>query len=540
MTPTAPDEPSTGGEADGRLATELRLEIAKARDEIRSEIGSALASQEHRLLPAVTGLIHAILSLRGKERRKQIVAFSGSVLWCLIPSAGTASVGLVAVFSLLIALQQARLLSAQNEKIEVQNILAEAQRRSSLIYETTALMALIEEEKRNASSKGKGEQLCRDSSSFGCWLSSETETPAFVPSRATLGRLAALTRALRPYRYLSVEDSSQYRFIGRETLTEVCTESFQSEPLRASRNLIERAAYGSAHEDAELLKIETLRKYIVAAYDRASPWDDGNSSRAQWRGTLDKAFQIFGISTVDIPGIRVNCAPASPERGQLLISLHAAGVDISRVATAGGDFRYADIPGAQLKDIRLNNVDLSYARLPNSSFERGYLERVKFDHAHLANVSFRDATLISVSFDEAVIQSANDGAASSNLFGPVSASGNILAGLKFVDIDGAEDLIDRICTAGSLVSRLDRKTMRLRPDVRELAMMTELRRFALLVERKQDAPGTSQGRLVAVIVPKTVASRETLFGSNIISGRPTVTLEYAPFDTCHDWPPPIH
>ena len=116
------------------------------------------------------------------------------------PSPAAATISLVSILGLVVALQSNRLLMLQTAQMEEQNMLAEAQRRASLVIEATSVFEQIEREKEQVTKRKASNRACTSDNVAHCW-----NRNLFVPTQATMGRLAALTQALRPYRYLVVE-----------------------------------------------------------------------------------------------------------------------------------------------------------------------------------------------------------------------------------------------------------------------------------------------------------------------------------------------
>lgn len=223
-TEIGPKESAAPTDSGGPTPVGLEARLTALESSIateKSDREAAMISQEHRLIPAISNVVTVLLSKGTEKRRTQLPKAIGALFWCLVPSGGTASVGIIAILSLMLAWQQTRLLSAQNYKIDVQNVLAEAQRRSGLMFETAAIFQQLEDEKAKATPTTG----CQGDSPEMCWNTTATR-PIFVPSRATTGRIAALTQALRPYRYLSVEDDTgPYRFRNAGSLEDLCPES---------------------------------------------------------------------------------------------------------------------------------------------------------------------------------------------------------------------------------------------------------------------------------------------------------------------------
>ncbi|OCP05793.1 MULTISPECIES: pentapeptide repeat-containing protein [unclassified Ensifer] len=520
------------GENDAELEKRILAELDRRVAAEKSAREIALSAQDHRLVSSLGTLFRTILNKKADSRRERLSASLTAIAWCLVPRASTATIGFVAIASLLLAWQQARLLSSQNDKIEIQNLLSEAQRRSGLLYESTAIFAILDEEKKQAIGRS-----CPPSADGDlCWHVAENGSQLFIPSRATVGRIAALTQALRPYRYLSVENARPYRFIGAEDQREICPQNISSQTLAETRTLFRRAENQSPEEDARLRRSDVMKQEIAAIYQSgASLTVSGTSNFAASEGLslLDRLMTGVIGSSATPAEIALNCAPASPERGQLLISLHAAGVDISKIYERGGDFRYADIPGAYLRGVVLKGVDLSFSRLPGAQFQDAILDKVSFESAHISGINFRGSKLSWVYFDGSIIQSFSDGAASSGPFTAAFADSNALGGIRFVETSAKDDLLERLCLAVSMVSRFDRQTSTFASTPKPLPMMRELERFALLEERRQSRPGAPLS-LIAVIVPKILGTTQILHQSPN-STAPTSQLKYSVFSDC-GWP----
>lgn len=198
----------------------------------------------------------------------------------------------------------------QVDRLDSQNQLAEASRRSALINELTAILDEIDEE-IDASGTSEEELGVVNEGQAG-------QGPGFVTNGFTLSgrlvwRIIALSRSLRPYRFL--ED----------------------------KNLSERAF--------------------------------------------------------------------SPERGQLLVSLVASGVDLTEIFR-GGDFEAAYLKGAELsnvnlRDTKLSNSNLRYANLITSDLSECSCRDVDFRDTVMASVQLKDADLTGSIFQNARIPHSN-------------------------------------------------------------------------------------------------------------------------------------
>jgi hypothetical protein len=413
------------------------------------------------------------------------------------------------LLSLFVAWQQVQLLNAQNQKIEVQNILAEAQRRSGLMFETSAIFQQIEEEKK-AIAKEKKKVVCNSKVVDQCWTAAG-KTSLFVPSNATVGRLAALTQALRPYRYLSVEDQGPYRFRGDEKSKDICPEAINTELLDYAATIVRGASIGAdGKPDPSPTNIDAIRNSMRKRATELGITSSLDGWIRRVAGTIARTFS--GISSATLPesdiGISaISCRASSPERGQLLIALHGASVDMSNLASKGADFRFADLPGAQLKGIALRGVDLSNSRLPGASFDEAVLERVNFSGAHLAGARFSRAKLDRVNFAGAIIQAGGAQATNASLlFSRLHDSS--LVGIRLVELGAAAPFFTRWCVARRLATRL--ATQEVLPNAGNPAPGSNpisLDGFALLSETRKYSDG-SPDVMLAVVVPSEMTKKE--------------------------------
>ena len=127
--------------------------------------------------------------------------------------------GVVTSLPIVLLYQQNALISEQSRLIEIQNLVAEATRRSALVFELTDILNEVDEELdatgletmaavsayltrsgmeriEAESVEDDGERPRRDKRDFG------TSRPLFRLSTRLTGRIVALSRALRPYIYL--------------------------------------------------------------------------------------------------------------------------------------------------------------------------------------------------------------------------------------------------------------------------------------------------------------------------------------------------
>lgn len=121
-----------------------------------------------------------------------------ALLWKVCPG-GTVAVGTVGLGTILLAWQANKLVQRQNDLIieqnslvNTQNTLVEAQRRSALIEDLTSIMESIEREKLRQESNPENPE-------------NPEGVVKFILPKLLAGRVVALSKSLRPYRYVSEE-----------------------------------------------------------------------------------------------------------------------------------------------------------------------------------------------------------------------------------------------------------------------------------------------------------------------------------------------
>ncbi|MBR1171804.1 pentapeptide repeat-containing protein [Bradyrhizobium liaoningense] len=100
--------------------------------------------------------------------------------------------------------------------------------------------------------------------------------------------------------------------------------------------------------------------------------------------------------------------PLSPERGQLLIGLVTAGVDLQALdeaglSFAGADLRKAALPSANLSGLDFEGADFSEADLRKTSFVNADVSSAQFDHADARDADFTKARIDSTNFTSATL-----------------------------------------------------------------------------------------------------------------------------------------
>lgn len=309
-----------------------------------------LISQDHRLVSAVLGAIRVALT-----RPFDMITFRSyvsAIAWCLLSTTAVTATGLVAFIGLIVAWQANRLTQVQNQEIRIQSNLSEAQRRSALMFEMTSIFETIEKEKeetRKALEKnGK-----------------EVDGSNFKPTRATLGRIAALSQSLRPYRYL--DDDFETRI--------PCT------AWDAMDRTLETIA--SFNEDSDGAGVEISPEAFLGRY---------HSSETSAHAIVERLRTIGQWFLPDRVADRLTCFSSSPERGQLLVALHASGVDLSAAIEAGATFERADAQGADLSGMKVRGLDLFGARLLGANLLNTEFQDSSLQEADVADASMDETT----------------------------------------------------------------------------------------------------------------------------------------------------
>ena len=375
-----PESPLPDANPDVHAATLARLEALETKLTQESKARAVeMATQEHRLIPALAAWLRAALTRPFDAER--FSASSQALVWCLIPSPATATISLVSVLGLVVALQANRFLMLQTERMEEQNMLAEAQRRASLVIEATSVFEQIEREKEKVESKQGVATVCTSERAAHCW-----NGPLFLPTEATMGRIAALTQALRPYRYLVVDP--------REAAQPCDALGEATGPASISNALF-----------AQLLATSALnldQQTASAVIERELQNRDGDSLPGRLEGAWRWLSERIAPSRT---AARLSCKALSPERGQLLSSLHAARIDLSALAQRGATFELADFPDqSNLNGIVLNAVNVSGARLRGAQFTNAVLRSVNFEGADLSGASLQTACLADNKFGGAQLE----------------------------------------------------------------------------------------------------------------------------------------
>ncbi|HEX8672514.1 MAG TPA: pentapeptide repeat-containing protein [Longimicrobium sp.] len=243
---------------------------------------------------------------------------------------------LFAALPLVMVLVQVIILAHQNALINQQSELAEAARRSALVFEQTAILDEIDEEIDFLETNRQGGDSAMER------LSPRLE-----------GRIIALSKSLRPYRYLD----------GQE--------------------LIARA---QSPERGQML-LALLNSKI----DLSAILSGADLTFADLPGV-----SLLGFSLGGLPPIQRRTAYGVPRSGAA--STRLKGANFRAASLIFGSFAHSVLDSANFQDAYLFDVDFSYADLSDARFAGAQISDTNFDGATLLRADFRGADIRNSSF----------------------------------------------------------------------------------------------------------------------------------------------
>lgn len=172
------------------------------------KIEAALWSQEHRIVHIAYNFYKSFRLPKGDPRRSS--AAKAFIFWFFSPGTiVTTGIGLTAVLSLIVAYKANGLVQQQNQYIIEQNVLQESARRSALVFELSSILDEIDEELDDAGiekgaiqTRGKNDEAGSKPIEGRPRRRDIDNPPLYRLSARLTGRIVALSRSLRPYRFL--------------------------------------------------------------------------------------------------------------------------------------------------------------------------------------------------------------------------------------------------------------------------------------------------------------------------------------------------
>lgn len=405
-------------------------------------LGWQLKDSIHRLFGELT---------QGKVTQKTLADVTSHALWRFT------RIGLFAIFAAIIPVVflavQTRLLAIQNAKIEAQNqkieaqsqrmvqqtYLQEAERRSSQVFLFSNVQDKIDDELKNPLNINNS-------------LSDQT-----------VGRIVALSLALKPYRYLENDtliktavSPERAQLLVSLTNIELDTSTLLKIFRRSDYS---RAELNKAKLSYAFLQNINLRNAVLTEADlsyanmimadlsnadlRRINLKHARLSNANLSGSI---FNDIVISTPYAPSTRIQIRtrrlvdpPIQYIVSERLDSLMA---DRNHVVTQNPDLSYAQLNNAQLIKAYLRNVVLKRADLRNANLSGAILintdlRNAKLNYAKLNDALLNDANLDSASLFKIQLKNANLRGASLNY---VNLKNSVLvnADLRNADLSGAD------------------------------------------------------------------------------------------------------
>jgi len=297
-----------------------------------TEIELGMFEQEHRLIPILRNVYYTFNIYKNQKDIKSAI-YKSFIYRIFSPSTViTGGIGVITLIGLLIAIRANYLFEEQNRKLDTQNYLMEAERRASLMFELTSILEQIQKE----IDKPNNVALNRKDNKV-------------TISDYTKGRIVALSRSLRPYRFLTLpRDSSSLLSLGNEN------DIYQASEEKSSFSYVFLKGLGA-------------------------------------------------LPSVDGP--RLIEKDMSPERGQLLLSLHKSNINLGDVISGFPDFSRSVYDGSELAFTDVSNIYFtgSSARktdFTNTNFSNANLGDVDFTNSELSGANFTGCICINTTFVE--------------------------------------------------------------------------------------------------------------------------------------------
>ncbi|MEZ2141100.1 pentapeptide repeat-containing protein [Bradyrhizobium sp. DN5] len=427
------------------LETE-RLDRSRLSSAIEKEVldrQEALLWQEHRLVSAARNLYQF-----RKDPDLRWAAAGGLLSAFLGRSAATAAAGgglLALVVTASLTLQANYLLSLQTDRMDVQTIVMDAQRRtqnfqaefSAISGEIKNELAPLREKQEKARQKLK-ESIVPQSKE----LASALKDLIFIKSESDRGPVDVfLYRLFIALQGLEESESYFSEWYSQGNGVDVLENALRSVPrdvpdelkkrisafrrqlhnarLEYSDNLpddIKRRTFSAGYSDDEFFQLELPTRLRIAGLSqvtRASPIVDFDTRprREVAPGIWSYLLAYFADPSWGARGslIRLSEQKTSPERAQLLAFLMAQRVWLPGIFAAGGDFSESDLSLRTLGPLEFGNAKFEGANFTGTIFDRvsfeGDFRSANFSCARFYGGSLQRANLVSARFSGASFDS---------------------------------------------------------------------------------------------------------------------------------------
>ena len=339
-----------------------------------------------------TRLYQSVQQLREEVREKNIqeetVVDVGTGVFVRLTRIGIFAV-LAALIPTAFIIVQTILLDRQNEKINLQNNLIEADRRGSLII----LMSNVLDQMNNEI------ETLRDSNRV------HYDTVGYPLTDPLIGRIAALSQGFRPYRFLegdnltdeatSPERGQLLLALVKSNLDSVTynkiylASNFSSADL-SNTDLRDANLHDADFHDADLRNADLRNADLRNADLRNADLRNANLSDANLLNTDQLNFYLY-IVLFDVNHSGADLRNADLRNANLI----------------GANLIGANLRNADLSDTNLSNADLGNTNLSNANLIGANLIGANLRNADLKNTSLNNASLSNVSFINASLNNAN-------------------------------------------------------------------------------------------------------------------------------------
>lgn len=293
-------------------------------------------------------------------------------------------VGLLAAFAALLGsvllVKQNRLLQEQTRLINTQNYLSESQRRAALVFELSSILDQIDEELDKRGHQVDAVPTRGFSDAPGSApvverprLRDQSNPVLFRLSDRLTGRIVAISRSLRPYRYLEDDGALSNIILSPERaqlLLSLINSGVDLEDINHANPVFDRADLrGSDLAQNQLQHLRLRESDLTKADLRGANLEYGHFQGAQFVAAVLEGAAM----NADFNGACFRGA-----------NLRSAKLD-------GGRLRFADLGGAYLKGASLEGADFSHA---DFSGAKGLSEVSNWSDARLYAVRGMDETLL--------------------------------------------------------------------------------------------------------------------------------------------------
>lgn len=366
--------------------------------------------------PTLNHAIEQTLNQFPKPSKKTLADLSAAVFKRLtLPF----TVGLlVAMLPIILIINQNRILNAQNEKINIQNNLLEAERRSSLVFLMSNILDKVVEEIR--------EQKQQTKEQFGA----VPDSISYQLSEPLIGRIVALSRAFRPYQPLQADLISD-KLVSPERGQLFIALMYSNLDSNTQRSI----ASSGDFSNATIGNIDLRNAHLNRARFSGADFSDMNfKSLSLSNAALSWEALFFGTPSAkelkDIPSVAFG-----KRNGADLSDADLSYADLRLVDLRGADLNRADLREAEIFSADLRGADLKNANLRNADL-RFSLFSDEIRYADLRGADLREVEIFNAKLSGAKLSGAN-------LSGGYVSNSNWITELERLNVEGWKEIEKR-------------------------------------------------------------------------------------------------